>query len=273
MAVGAWGMYALPRDMASEAWVVVDETQTFAAGLADSLANASRIASGLSAPLDQITHIISSDVDPAGLRANASKLAYFLDHAPSPDQFKAHLTAAEAELRGGLRASLAAVAALLAGPAGPLDQLSGHLATIAALTGSQIATMNSNLDAYDSAVRAALNVGPGDPPGGAGDPVVTGLSAAQSGLDLPLWRTQLDAAIAALAGVRALQGSPSVNPFDRLAAAVGGVATHVETLRGSLMPALLGAIQAFNGLYYQNASLAARGLLDQASSWFFLARC
>jgi len=61
-----------------------------------------------------------------------------------------------------------------------------------------------------------------------------------------------------------MQNNPATNPFDRLDAAVGSVQAEVDRVGGHLLPALLSNVTTFNGLFYNNASSAMRGLLDCA---------
>jgi hypothetical protein len=139
----------------------------FAGGLADGVHNVSRLAANMSAPLDAILGVVSDDVDPTGLRTNLTRVAYFLDAAPSPAQFKAAIGALDAALRTQLRGALAALAGQL-GAGQPLDALASDVAVLSALTTTHIPSMDTVLGPYANAVQTLLAVGCADAGGWCG---------------------------------------------------------------------------------------------------------
>jgi hypothetical protein len=136
-----------------------DRRQAFASDLAAGIDAVTGRAANLTVPLDQLAAVIDRDVDVAGLRYNMSRVSYFLDDSPSPDQFKAALTDLDSALRGDLKTALQQLAALLDGPGSPLTSLTGDLGAVAALTGGRLAQMDNALSVYAAAAGAALNQG------------------------------------------------------------------------------------------------------------------
>lgn len=134
--------------------------QTFAGGVAGGIERVSQLAVNMTLPLDDLMAVITRDVDPAGLRANATRVASFLDNAPSPAAFKAAILALNAALAPGLRGALATLRPLVIGAGSPLTALSADLAAVAAFTGAQLTAMNNDLGAYSTAVQAAAAANP-----------------------------------------------------------------------------------------------------------------
>jgi hypothetical protein len=62
-----------------------------------------------------------------------------------------------------------------------------------------------------------------------------------------------------------MQASTAANPLAALAASIGGVEAGVGVIGGpgGALDALLGNVTLFNGLFYNNASTAMHGLLNQ----------
>lgn len=249
-------------------------------------------------------------------------------------------------MRVGLRGALAQLAELLSGPASPLDRLQAHLATMGALTGTQLPAMGEALGNYSSAVDAVVQhpgrwgggwaaaaaaqpcaaawdaskevldwrrgrpgrarggpwaCGPtptvtrapatpsrarypcralanrtrrrphtpspsaaAPPVGGPGSALVSSLAAAQARVDIGAWQAQLGGGIAALDALAAMQGGGGgANPFRQVGGALGGVRGNLTELTAVRLPALAGAVGRFNALWHNNASLAARGLLEK----------
>jgi hypothetical protein len=79
------------------------------------------------------------------------------------------------------------------------------------------------------------------------------------------WTAQLAAASAAAKSIQAMQASSAANPLAALAGAIGSVEAGVAAVSGpgGAVGALLGNVTLFNGLFYNNASTAMRGLLNQ----------
>lgn len=77
--------------------------QAFAGDLAGGVENVSRLAGDMVIPLDQLTAVLDRDINSTGLRYNITRVADFLDNAPSPVQFSAALTALDEGMRGALR--------------------------------------------------------------------------------------------------------------------------------------------------------------------------
>jgi hypothetical protein len=120
----------------------------------------SRLAAGLTAPLDQIKAVVAADVDVPGLRRNLSAVAAFLDGAPSPAHFKRAVADLDASLRSGLRPALAALAPAASGTTGPLAALGDALDAAAGFVGSPLLDMDDALDGYSLAVQGALAADP-----------------------------------------------------------------------------------------------------------------
>jgi len=109
-------------------------------------------------PLDALMAVIDRDVNVTGLRHNMSRVSYFLDHSPSPAQFKSALQGLNTALHTDLRSALAQLEGLLTGQSSPLTALSYHLTAVAVLTtpGGQLTTMNAALSVYSQAADTAF---------------------------------------------------------------------------------------------------------------------
>lgn len=70
----------------------------------------------------------------------------------------------------------------------------------------------------------------------------------------------------AVNAVRSLTGDPAVNPFDRIGASITAAEAAVARVKDQLLPAVVSNLTTFNGLYYNNASLAMRVLLTKVGA-------
>lgn len=66
----------------------------------------------------------------------------------------------------------------------------------------------------------------------------------------------------------------ATNPFSLILAAVTNANNQAMTIRGTLLPTLLGDVNTFNNLFYHNASYAIQGLIAQVrGGWPSCLRC
>lgn len=89
------------------------------------------------------------------------------------------------------------------------------------------------------------------------------LGGAYGALSFATWRAQISAAQSAVGRVRSLQAAPGGGPLAVATAALGAAEAAASAASATLLPAVVGGLSVFNGLFFNNASLAMHALLNK----------
>lgn len=95
---------------------------------------------------------------------------------------------------------------------------------------------------------------------------ISDLSNAQSGMTVTAWIAAIDNTTAAVNTVHSMQNNMQQNPFSLLISNITYLNTTSQTLTRSQIPALSSQLAKYNGLYYNNASIAFDDILARMSN-------